>query len=923
MVTFCVFCISAMLSIYAMSSYGIEIFTEPKDNYYETEMYQNALHVELQTILSSIEELGAEEAPNGTLSILDMSDNTIHYYDEKAMNGAMYSGIYCENMSGLKDYELEEPLKIGDEDLSDFNELKSYLESDENVPDYIYFNQAAFKKLFEKEGLLNTDYRFSDLFSEDAYFVFENYKVIQKASEESVSEEPQTTEDTESTTEETKKIAVETEEITIEEESKELQTEEKEPKEIVITPYNLTSYAVYDPKEEIFYSRNDDYFDEMDSYVYSIDEVLQQLQKTAKEGCYYNSIVIPLLRSYNNSVYEISSTNLDLYSGVLSAEEELDDCSTRGIYYYMKIDDDTCYRNAEKEEDIIAMERFYRFEKQEDGEIKQTHSTNVPDIDNLDSMKDSFSDYPESTVLCIGFKEEDVTWLSAPPFLMNADMYKWLAKNSYQYVILTAVSFLLLIAQAVWLLYTTGRQYKGDKDIKLCHFDRWYTEIWVAVTILLLVFSVMAGLFVLDEIRYRQSIGVRSFYTAIGVLPFGFMFMILTLSLARRLKAHNIGNRLLIVRFGTHIMNRLQGKKDITWEDEEKKPSAIAKICYKFWNHCKQAFYEIKGTRKLLVIFVFYMIAGIILLVAFVGTSDGLLPVLFMLLQGVALIVVLVVVRDLDKLTEGVKEIIMGNLDSKVEINEKVSVFGDLANGINHIGDGLKSAVETSLKDERMKTALITNVSHDLKTPLTSIINYVDLLKKQEMPNEEAKHYVDVLDGKAQRLKQLTEDLVEAAKATSGNIELEMMPITFDELMKQALGEFEDKFEKKKLTIVATYPEQPAVVRADGKRLFRIIENVLQNIYKYALEGTRVYADLSKTDGVVTFTLKNVSSAPLNISADELMERFTRGDSSRTTEGSGLGLSIAKDLTRLQNGEFEIQLDGDLFKVIIRFSEYF
>ena len=164
--------------------------------------------------------------------------------------------------------------------------------------------------------------------------------------------------------------------------------------------------------------------------------------------------------------------------------------------------------------------------------------------------------------------------------------------------------------------------------------------------------------------------------------------------------------------------------------------------------------------------------------------------------------------------------------------------------------------------------------------------------------------------------------MVEASKASTGNLAVNLLPCDVGVLLAQTLGEFEDKFEKRNLTIIANYLEKPAVVMADGRRLFRIIENVLQNIYKYAMEGTRVYADLTREGDKIVFTLKNVSAAPLNISPDELMERFTRGDSSRTTEGSGLGLSIAKDLTRLQNGEFEIQLDGDLFKVIIRFPEH-
>lgn len=268
------------------------------------------------------------------------------------------------------------------------------------------------------------------------------------------------------------------------------------------------------------------------------------------------------------------------------------------------------------------------------------------------------------------------------------------------------------------------------------------------------------------------------------------------------------------------------------------------------------------------------------------------------------------------------KQIKEGNLKEPVAVNAKTKLFQEMADGINHISDGLQAAVETSIKDERMRTELITNVSHDLKTPLTSIINYIDLLKTQSMLTPEAEHYVEVLEAKAQRLRHLTEDLVEAAKATSGNIELEMMPLAFDELMKQSVGEFEDKYAAKNLTLVTSYPERKVMIMADGRRMYRVIENVLQNAYKYSLEGTRVYADL-KIDGQNTiFTLKNISKAELNISADELMERFTRGDSARSTEGSGLGLSIAKDLTRLQSGTFSISLDGDLFKVSILFPEY-
>jgi len=487
------------------------------------------------------------------------------------------------------------------------------------------------------------------------------------------------------------------------------------------------------------------------------------------------------------------------------------------------------------------------------------------------------------------------------------------------------VTFLLLMVQTIWLIRTTGRRYKGDTEVSLNFFDRFYTEIWAIILVGIMFASALFAYCLFEEAMYTLRLVFVVGYTALAALIFGFCFMVLTLSFVRRIKAHNLWNRMLFVKLVKYIINKFRGRKVVNDVDSEetieRQKTAIEKAFNKFWNRCKETIYSIKGTRKLLLAFIIFMFVEIVVvLVGLDSTAHRETACfIFIVLQAIALVAVIWVIKDIDKLAEGVKEITKGNLDNKVEIDEKISVFGELAHGINHIGDGLKQAVETSLKDERMKTELITNVSHDLKTPLTSIINYVDLLKKQEMPNDDAKHYVEVLDGKAQRLKQLTEDLVEAAKATSGNIELEMMPITFDELMKQALGEFEDKFEKKNLTVIASYPKEPAVVLADGRRLFRIIENVLQNIYKYAMEGTRVYADLSRDEELVTFTLKNVSAAPLNISPEELMERFTRGDSSRTTEGSGLGLSIAKDLTRLQNGEFEIQLDGDLFKVIIKF----
>ena len=243
-----------------------------------------------------------------------------------------------------------------------------------------------------------------------------------------------------------------------------------------------------------------------------------------------------------------------------------------------------------------------------------------------------------------------------------------------------------------------------------------------------------------------------------------------------------------------------------------------------------------------------------------------------------------------------------------------------VGNMINSIGTGLERALQEQVRSERLKADLITNVSHDIKTPLTSIINYVDLLKREQIPGERAREYLKVLDQKSQRLKNLTEDLVEASKASSGNVKLEMTTLDIVEMIWQTNGEFEEKFATRSLELVSTLPESSILIEADGRHLWRVLENVYNNAFKYAMEHTRVYTDLKLKDDKVYFTIKNISANPLNVQGDELTERFVRGDVSRTTEGSGLGLSIAQSLTKLQGGTFEILIDGDLFKVRVGFG---
>lgn len=270
------------------------------------------------------------------------------------------------------------------------------------------------------------------------------------------------------------------------------------------------------------------------------------------------------------------------------------------------------------------------------------------------------------------------------------------------------------------------------------------------------------------------------------------------------------------------------------------------------------------------------------------------------------------------RLLEGAKRMRSGDLESKVDDKYLVGCFREFAGELNGLADVAMVAAQNQLKSERMKTELITNVSHDIKTPLTSIINYVDLLEKPHTP-EEAQSYVEVLSRQSQRLKKLIDDLMEMSKASTGNIQVEIGEIDAVEAVTQALGEFADKLTAAGLTPVFHQSEENIMLLADGRLLWRAMSNVLSNAVKYALPGTRLYVDVSATQDKAIISVKNISGAQLNISAEELMERFVRGDSSRNTEGSGLGLNIAKSLMELQKGQLQLLVDGDLFKVTLVF----
>lgn len=351
------------------------------------------------------------------------------------------------------------------------------------------------------------------------------------------------------------------------------------------------------------------------------------------------------------------------------------------------------------------------------------------------------------------------------------------------------------------------------------------------------------------------------------------------------------------------------------------KTHTFVKTTFIYWCYekLKQIIGNMKMTFKVGTIFAGFLIIYWILITA---SSESFVSfLLLMTLYAFSFLYILKRAIWFEKIKKTLEEIYKGNTSIRLNPEEFKGELKQMAIFVNDIAGGFSNAVEEKLKSERLKTELITNVSHDIKTPLTSIINYIDLLKRDGITNEKAEEYLTILDNKSQRLKKLTEDLVEASKASSGNIKLDMEKLEINELIKQVSGEFEDRFKAHDLEEIITFSQNPIYICADSRYMYRVLENMYSNVSKYALENTRVYTDIIDNGNNVIIQIKNISKDKLNITADELMQRFVRGDAARNTEGSGLGLSIATSLTELQGGKFHIYLDGDLFKITIGFEK--
>ena len=480
----------------------------------------------------------------------------------------------------------------------------------------------------------------------------------------------------------------------------------------------------------------------------------------------------------------------------------------------------------------------------------------------------------------------------------EAENYETYSKLMFPMLAGAIFGSVLWLIGMVWLTVTAGRKPK-DEEIHLNGFDRWYTEIAAGAVIgIWLAGTIISGTLIANSsLGYSHAV-VTVIVTCLicGTYTMAW-FLIGYLSLVRRIKAGTLWKNSLI-RTVLKWIGKCSGK--------------LSDFARAFSRNTAEKI------KVLLVGGAFLFLQFLIIGCGFTGA--GVFLIILLIVDAAAVIFIIRKADGLDLIMDGLKKISDGELQYKIKTDTLTGKQKVMAEYINNIGSGLDAAVENSLKKERMQTELITNVSHDLKTPLTSIINYVDLMKRENPTDPKIQEYLRILDEKSQRLKVLTEDVVEASKASTGNIKLEMNDIDFVEMVQQVIGEFEEKFRERNLTMMVHFTDEPSIIYADGQKMWRVLENVFGNVVKYAMEGTRVYAEISNQNKKVIFSLKNISAQPLNFSADELTERFIRGDVARNTEGSGLGLSIAKSLTELQGGEFKLHLDGDLFKVIITFA---
>lgn len=627
---------------------------------------------------------------------------------------------------------------------------------------------------------------------------------------------------------------------------------------------------------------------------------------------------------YDDLAYTLGNIYSD-YQNYQMGFEHLEEGNTNFTYIYANNDTEKVVTNKTSYENYAELEKNVQNLISEKDvkymviypKLKDFNSNmNVSKSDKWEKLRSYSSEKKWNSVFAVAV---DTTYTIQDQFYQNKVAYD----NNIPYfkgtTWLLVLSIILFLGATIWLTLEAGRTAE-DEELHLNGFDHWKTEIAAVLIVLIWIVGSYIGIhfwngniytmindiptYLKDggtyfEYYYARGMDVSSAYMSASLyLP--------SLSIAELAEIYFYGVFTLGCFFMGYVslIKRIKGRN--LWKNSLLR--VIVRFIYKIYDNRK------KTTKTVLLLCGFFLVQGIAVLF-----RNGVTMLLVLLADVGVFYVVLNGLLLKEKLKKGIEEIALGNMEYQIPLQGLRGENLKLAEVINGIANGFHMAVEEAMKNERLKTDLITNVSHDIKTPLTSIINYVAILKQSDIADPKIQGYLDILEAKAQRLKTLTEDVVEASKVSSGNISLEYMDVDLVEMIQQTEGEMAEKFEARNLKMIVNLPAEPAVVHVDGRRMWRVLENIFGNAAKYAMPGTRVYADLKLEEDTVDLSLKNVSEHQLNISADELTERFIRGDLSRSSEGSGLGLSIAQSLTTMQGGTFNLYLDGDLFRVNIRF----
>lgn len=627
---------------------------------------------------------------------------------------------------------------------------------------------------------------------------------------------------------------------------------------------------------------------------------------------------------YDDLAYTLGNIYSD-YQNYQMGFEHLEEGNTNFTYIYANNDTKKVVTNKTSYENYAELEKNVQNLISEKDvkymviypKLKDFNSNmNVSKSDKWEKLRSYSSEKKWNSVFAVAV---DTTYTIQDQFYQNKVAYD----NNIPYfkgtTWLLVLSIILFLGATIWLTLEAGRTAE-DEELHLNGFDHWKTEIAAVLIVLIWIVGSYIGIhfwngniytmindiptYLKDggtyfEYYYARGMDVSSAYMSASLyLP--------SLSIAELAEIYFYGVFTLGCFFMGYVslIKRIKGRN--LWKNSLLR--VIVRFIYKIYDNRK------KTTKTVLLLCGFFLVQGIAVLF-----RNGVTMLLVLLADVGVFYVVLNGLLLKEKLKKGIEEIALGNMEYQIPLQGLRGENLKLAEMINGIANGFHMAVEEAMKNERLKTDLITNVSHDIKTPLTSIINYVAILKQSDIADPKIQGYLDILEAKAQGLKTLTEDVVEASKVSSGNISLEYMDVDLVEMIQQTEGEMAEKFEARNLKMIVNLPAEPAVVHVDGRRMWRVLENIFGNAAKYAMPGTRVYADLKLEEDTVDLSLKNVSEHQLNISADELTERFIRGDLSRSSEGSGLGLSIAQSLTTMQGGTFNLYLDGDLFRVNIRF----